>query len=277
MEYYELNIQMSPCSEELQERMSGLLHLHEPEGLLETDDGWTAYFSGRKNDKDLIINDIRERWDKGKLEFSWNGIPWKNWNSEWEKNFKQVRIAGKCMVRAPFHEKEEGFTYDIVISPKMSFGTGHHATTALMMELLLETDIRGSRLLDMGAGTGILSILGSMLGAKEITSIDNDPIAYENCKENLQANGVSNAEVIEGGEEIIPSLTYDIILANINRNILLEQMDTYSNRLARKGKLILSGFLKGDDEIIEKKAGELGLRTIKKLERSDWTAMVFAF
>lgn len=197
-----------------------------------------------------------------------------NWNEEWEKNFEPIEVQGKVSVRAPFHEGEE-LEYNIVIEPKMSFGTGHHETTHLMIEHLLEIDLKGKSVLDMGCGTGILAIFAEMRGASEVEAIDIDPWCYENSVENVARNGCQRIKVFEGDASLLKMQKFDVIIANINRNILLSDMSKYVGCLNSRGLLLLSGFYLEDVEKIGQKAEELGLELENEKERNRWVGLKY--
>ena len=201
-------------------------------------------------------------------------IEQQNWNAEWEKNFEPIEVDGKCVVRASFHAKKD-VEFDIVIEPKMSFGTGHHETTHQMIAQLLTMDVSGKRVLDMGCGTGILAILACMKGACSITGIDIDEWAYENTLENIRKNKCSQIIVKQGGAELLRNSSYDIILANINRNILLNDMEAYTNTMSTRSKIALSGFYTSDVSYIDTKARTLGLRLLRQSEKNNWAALVY--
>jgi ribosomal protein L11 methyltransferase len=199
----------------------------------------------------------------------------KNWNEAWESNFEPVLIDGRCLVRAPFHEAAEGVEYDLCIMPKMSFGTAHHETTSQVISMLMDIDVKGKRVLDMGSGTGVLAILASKMGAGEIFAIDNDEWAYENAKENTEKNNTPNVNVILGDSGSIPAGSFDIILANINRNILLEQMSCYSASMNPGSILVLSGFYEEDLDVISKRAAETGLHLLSTGTKNRWMVAKF--
>lgn len=198
-----------------------------------------------------------------------------NWNAVWESNFQPVVIAGRCLVRAPFHPPQPEIPMEIVIEPKMSFGTAHHETTALMMELMFAEALAGKAILDMGCGTGILAILASLLGAGRVDAIDNDEWAFANARENTGLNGCGNITVIKGDAGSLGGQSYDIILANINRNILLDDMSVYASVLADGGVLLLSGFYGHDLEILIREAEKLKLNIDRYLSRNSWVAARF--
>lgn len=204
-----------------------------------------------------------------------------NWNALWESNFEPIEIGTQCYIRAPFHPQRGGFTHEIVVMPKMSFGTGHHATTHLMVEQMLSLTAGGQGFdglsgLDMGSGTGILSILAAQLGAVVVDAVDIDEWAYENCVENIQINNVQSVVCpVLGDVRAIGSRRYDFILANINRNILLSDMEAYCESLRAGGVLLVSGILELDIPAIEIHAATLGLTLIGRRTREGWAQLTF--
>ncbi|MFD1167313.1 50S ribosomal protein L11 methyltransferase [Sphingobacterium daejeonense] len=200
----------------------------------------------------------------------------KNWNQVWESNFSPILVDDQCYVRATFHEDKPEYPYQIIIDPKMSFGTGHHQTTSMMLSFILENNFEGKRVLDMGCGTGILAILASKRGAKDILAVDFDPICVESVNENKELNQVSNIEANLGSKEVIVGLRFDVVLANINRNILLDQFDVYASDLPDAGELYISGFYDGEDlEILREKAETLGFQFVEKKVLDTWCAAKF--
>ena len=198
----------------------------------------------------------------------------KNWNSVWESDYKYVEINDICVVRAPFHKLNKKYDYEIVISPKMSFGTGHHETTQLMMTSMMMFDFSDKLVLDVGSGTGVLSILSSLMGAKYVFSIDTDENAVINCDENKLNNGCLNIYTFCTDVFGLDNKVYDIILANLNRNIILNESHYYIKKLKQSGLLILSGFLKNDmDSII--KPFTKNLKLIYKKNKNEWQCLVF--
>ena len=199
-----------------------------------------------------------------------------NWNAIWESNYPSVTIAGKCHVRAPFHEKNETVDFDILIHPKMAFGTAHHETTSLMITFLLEEDCDGKRVLDMGCGTGVLAILASMKGALQVDAIDNDKWSYNNTLENAGLNNCENINIKLGDADLLGNEDlYDIILANINKNILLKDIHRYAKVLKKGGRLFLSGFYTEDLKDISREAEKNGLKFVRKQTQNNWVAAVF--
>ena len=197
-----------------------------------------------------------------------------NWNEEWEKNFEAIEVDGICHVRAPFHPKTDA-KFDIVIEPKMSFGTGHHETTHMMIQHLLETEVSGKKTLDMGCGTAILAILVEMKGAQPIDAIDIDNWCYLNSIENAARNNCNHITVYEGDADLLKGKKYDLIIANINRNILLNDMQTYVDCLNKDGILLLSGFYTEDIPFIDSSCIEKGLTYVKKFERNNWVSLKY--
>jgi ribosomal protein L11 methyltransferase len=198
-----------------------------------------------------------------------------NWNAVWESNYKPVLIAGKCFVRAPFHEPNPAAALDIVLRPKMAFGTAHHETTALMVEALLNSDVQGKSVLDMGCGTAVLAIVAAKMGAKKITAIDNDAWAYNNAVENNALNNVSEIEVILGDAGTLGDASFDLILANINKNILLNDMAAYADVLNSDGQIFFSGFYEEDLEDIRTAANQKGLIFVKHHANNNWVIAIF--
>lgn len=197
-----------------------------------------------------------------------------NWNEEWEKNFEAIDVDGTCHVRAPFHPKTNA-EFDIIIEPKMSFGTGHHETTHMMIQHLLDMDVTGMKTLDMGCGTAILAILAEMKGAKPIDAIDIDNWCYLNSIENAERNNCKNITVYEGDAALLKNKKYDLIIANINRNILLNDMQSYVDCLTPKGTILFSGFYEEDIPFIDASCIEKGLTFVKKIERNNWVSLKY--
>ncbi len=244
------------------------------ESFVETEDGITAYIQ-KDEFTEGFLEDIQIlSSDEFIISYTSKEIEQVNWNSEWEKNFNPIIVADKCSVRAPFHQKPDT-EYDIVIEPKMSFGTGHHATTHMMLQHILKNEWVGKRVLDMGCGTGVLAILAEMKGATALDAIDIDNWCYLNTLENVDRNNCTHINVYEGTAEMLKDQQYDVVIANINRNILLEDVPTYSNCLVSGGKMFLSGFYTEDVPAIEKVCKENGLIFEEKLVEDNWTAASF--
>lgn len=198
-----------------------------------------------------------------------------NWNQQWESNFEPVDVKGKCYIRAPFHAAVSNYEYQVVIEPKMSFGTGHHETTTLMVEWMLETSFEEKSVLDMGCGTGILAILASMMGANKVMAIDNYPFAWENTIENIEKNNTPNVKAQLGDATLLGMENYDIILANITKNVLKEDMKTFAQVLNPKGLLFISGFFAEDMDELVSIASALGLKASGHKQNREWAAVKF--
>lgn len=244
------------------------------ESFVENEDGITAYIPKEEYDGEAMAGIHILQSNEFDISFTQTEIEQVNWNVEWEKNFHPIIVNEKCGVRAPFHPRPD-VTYDIVIEPKMSFGTGHHATTHMMIEFLLDQDFNGKKVLDMGCGTGVLAIVAEKRGASKIDAIDIDNWCYQNTQENVERNDCSRIEAFEGGAELLEGREYDVIIANINRNILLEDMQSYNTSLRAGGELYLSGFYSKDIPAIRKECERFGLEYQDFKEREDWVALKF--
>jgi ribosomal protein L11 methyltransferase len=234
-----------------------------------------AYIPSESYDNEKIESIHILHTAENKISFTKKEIKEQNWNEVWESNFQPVTIGNDVYVRAPFHKKAEGVKYEIVIEPKMSFGTAHHDTTSLMIEQMLDEKIEGKSVLDMGCGTGILSILAEILGASDIVAIDNDEWAYNNALENRRKNKCKKIDVRLGDAGALKDEMFDVILANINRNILLEDMKVYSKHLNDNGILLLSGFLIEDVEVLKDEAKKSGLVFSSMMMKDEWIALRF--
>ena len=244
------------------------------ESFVETEEGVTAYIQ-KEEWQDNILDDIHVlNSDEFEISYTHEDIEQTNWNEEWEKNFKPIVVDATCSVRAPFHKKPNT-QYDIVIEPKMSFGTGHHETTHMMIQHILSNDVAGKSVLDMGCGTGVLAILAEMKGAKPIDAIDIDNWCYLNSLENVERNNCSEISVYEGDATLLKEKQYDVIIANINRNILLRDLKIYISCLNSNGILLLSGFYSHDIPVIEQECNLHGLKLKKTLQRNNWVSLKF--
>ena len=252
------------------------------ESFTETETGVIAYIQkhqafpeGKRVDFGVLLADIQILKSKEfQITYTAEEITPVNWNEEWEKHFDPIEVDGRCAVRAPFHKKTE-VPYDIVIAPKMSFGTGHHETTHMMIKHLLKLDIKGKKTLDMGCGTGVLAILAEMRGAAPIDAIDIDHWSFVNSEENITRNGCKHITVYEGDVQILEKKHYDVIIANINRNILMEDIPTYAGCLRDGGLLLLSGFYTEDVPLISEVANRHSLYFVSNYERNNWVACRF--
>jgi ribosomal protein L11 methyltransferase len=244
------------------------------ESFIETEFGVTAYVQKTLWNENILDDIYILNSPEFTISFAIEEIAQVNWNEEWEKNFEPIDVDGICHVRAPFHPKTDA-EFDIIIEPKMSFGTGHHETTHMMIQQLLNNDLTNKKTLDMGCGTAILAILAEMKGAKPIDAIDIDEWCYLNSIENAERNNCKEISVYEGDASLLADKKYDVIIANINRNILLNDMATYVSCLNQKGLLFLSGFYQEDISAIDACCIELGLKLEKRLERNNWVSLKY--
>ena len=221
----------------------------------------------QKNDTIDIILSLSQQT---KINYSFKDIEKKNWNANWEQSFSPVKINSHCIIRADFHKEDKNIKHEIIITPKMSFGTGHHETTFLMLNEIFNINVSKLNILDMGSGTGVLSILSSKLGAKTILAIDIDEWAYENSIENSLLNNTNNIKFLKGDISLIENKTFDCILANINRNIILRDLVKYYKLLINGGKLLISGFLVEDFDLVYKKINKIGFKLINKKNKNKW-------
>lgn len=244
------------------------------ESFIETENGLSAYIQ-----KDLWKDNVLEniyilKNPEFTISHTIENIEQVNWNEEWEKNFSPIDVDGKCYVRAPFHEKSNA-EFEIVIEPKMSFGTGHHETTHMIIQHLLDTDVRDKKTLDMGCGTAILAILAEMKGAKPIDAIDIDNWCYLNSIENAERNNCKEITVYEGDATLLEGKNYDVIIANINRNILLNDMQAYIDCLNDNGIIFFSGFYTEDFDAINESCTSKGLTFEKEIVRNNWMSLKY--
>lgn len=245
------------------------------DSFLETEKGFEAYVESEKYDNS-IIQAIRKKYDRVQpLIFFQDRVQKKNWNEEWEKNLQPIVVDDKCLIRAEFHQVPQRYQYEIVITPKMSFGTGHHQTTYLMVRNQMEMNFNGKRVMDAGCGTGILSIMASKLGAAEVDAFDIDEWSILNATENIATNQCRNIRIRQGKvTDLSWTRPLDIILANINKNILMDEMKHYSSLLAKKGMLLLSGFYASDIADLTRETSRFGLAEVRRDERETWAALL---
>ncbi len=276
MNYYELLFTTIPTEDYQQDLLINTLGEIGFDTFEELDFGFKAYIPTINFDREKLDEELSLYQDMFPICYEITLIPQKNWNEVWESNFEPISISDKIFVRATFHQPKPEFPFEIVIDPKMAFGTGHHQTTSMMLELMLENDFADKKVLDMGCGTGILAIMASKLGASVITAIDYDQICYASTIENAQLNHIDNITALCGSKETIPNEQFDIILANINRNILLDQVERYNEALKAGGQVYFSGFYETPDlDIITAEAGKHNLKYISHKKNKDWVAAKF--
>ena len=244
------------------------------ESFIENEKGVVAYIQEKDWNEDIL--DVIQILNSNEFAITYEKevIEQTNWNKEWEKNFNPIQVDDLVSIRAPFHENPN-LQYDIIIEPKMSFGTGHHETTHMMIQHLVDLDLNNKKVLDMGCGTGILAIFAEMKGAIAIDAIDIDSWCYENSIENCERNHCSLINVYEGDVSLLKNKKYDLIIANINRNILLKDIQIYSSCLNDKGILLLSGFYKEDVPIIDAETSKFKLNLEKTIVRNNWAALKY--
>ncbi len=244
------------------------------ESFVESEFGVTAFIQKQLWTESILEEVFVLNSPQFTISYTIEEIDQVNWNEEWEKNFDPIDVDGQCHVRAPFHPKTNA-EYDIIIEPKMSFGTGHHETTHMMIQHVLEIDVTNMKTLDMGCGTAILAILAEMKGAQPIDAIDIDNWCYLNSIENAERNNCNHITVYEGDASLLIDQKYDLIIANINRNILLNDMQSYVACLNKNGVLLLSGFYEEDIPFIDASCTEKGLKFVKKIQRNNWVSLKY--
>lgn len=271
MDYLEFKI---TCVEEFREILIAELAEIGFDSFLETETGIDAYAPESEFDREAFDQLIESYKDAAEITLTEGKMPKVNWNEEWEKNYDPIAVDELVYVRASFHESQPGFQHEIVINPKMSFGTGHHATTFQMLRHQGELDHQGKRVLDVGSGTGILAIMAHLLGASEVEAFDIDDWCVDNGNENFDLNGLGTRMGLGTIREVNPKGPFEIVLANINKNVLLDEMEIYAGLLQPQGYLLLSGFYTQDIEDLEIAAKPLGLNLLKSSQKDNWAALI---
>lgn len=276
MDYYKITINITPFEEWLRDVIIGQLGEIGFDSFLEIEAGAEAFIPVTH----FIESDLEFILDSFSDDFTFSTqkelIKSKNWNEEWEKNyFKPLVIKDECVIRAPFHTDFPKAKFEIIIEPNMAFGTGNHETTSMMVETILETDMTNKNVLDMGCGTGILGILASMKGAKKVTAIDIDEWSFKGATENATLNNISNMVVKQGDAGLLGNEKFDIIFANIHKNVLLSDMPDYFEVLKTGGLLVMSGFYTDDIQDIKTKAENLRLKDSGFKTKNNWVAYAF--
>jgi ribosomal protein L11 methyltransferase len=269
MNYFEVEFQLHPVLPAREVLIAELAELGF-ESFVEMEAGLKAYIQEGDFQPALLESLMASEIEDLQISHTTKLIQDENWNAEWEKNFDPINVEDKCMVRAPFHALEGSFQYDLIIEPKMSFGTGHHDTTYQMIAELMALDVKNKTVLDMGCGTGVLAILAKKMGAQSVLGIDIDDWAYENSIENFERNNCADITCLKGGAELLTGHSFDIILANINRNILLRDIPQYAESLNTGGEIIFSGFYALDVAEIQKLADGLNWELVNRREKNEW-------
>ncbi|MCB0644781.1 MAG: 50S ribosomal protein L11 methyltransferase, partial [Phaeodactylibacter sp.] len=236
--------------------------------------GWHLYLPASAFDEsfEAELKSICSRFD---LTFSQEYLEDKNWNAEWESNFEPVLVGSFCAIRATFHQPIYDTLYEIIVDPKMAFGTGHHETTFMMVQAMEQLPLQGRKVLDYGCGTGVLAILAHKLGAAPITAIDIDPLSVESTEENVQLNETPGLTILEGDLEVVEAADFDCILANINRNVILHALPQLATLCKAGGSLLTSGFLEGDEDLVKEAAAQQNFRPVRTFDRGEWRCIQF--
>lgn len=276
MIYTEIAFTIEPSNPIVNEVLTAMCSEMGCDSFNDSETGMNAYVLEKDFDKAALDAIMETICFEEKITYCINSIAAKNWNEEWEKNyFKPINVDNKCCIHSTFHVDYPETEYEIIIDPKMAFGTGHHATTSQMVSAMLDVDFTGKAVLDMGCGTGVLAMLASMKGATPILAIDIDVWSYDNTLENMRINSIDNIEVKCGDASLLTEGQFDVVLANINRNILLNDMAAYVSRLNDNGLLIMSGFYSEDLQMIKDKAAELGMSYNYHKVKDNWTCVSF--
>lgn len=278
MKYFEVTFTTSPCNETVNDVVSALAGEIGFESFVEWENGVQAYIQQSLFDEEALKSMVAEfPLPDTKIEYTIVEAEDKDWNEEWEKNFFQPIVIGdRCCIHSTFHKDTPQTEYEILINPQMAFGTGHHETTSSIISELLEADLQGKSVLDMGCGTSILAILASMRGAGPITAIDIDDWCVNNSRDNIALNGIDNITVEWGDANLLKGREpFDVIIANINRNILLADMAQYAACMHSGSELYMSGFYVQDIPVIQEKAESLGMEFIHHREKNNWAAVKF--
>ncbi len=260
-DYYSVRFDAKPCSEDITDVLAACLADAGYESFVPDEAGVTAYVKAEDYGPEAVEAIIADFPFSTSIAWKAELVPGRDWNQEWEKNYFQPIVVGdECVIHSSFHHDVPKAKYDIVIDPKMAFGTGHHATTSLMLRRLLKADLKGATVIDMGTGTGILAILAAMRGAYNVAGIEIDGFAYENAIENAKLNGHEEIRLINGDASALVALEpADLLIANINRNVILADIDKYAAALKPGGTMLLSGFYEQDANMLREAAGNAGL------------------
>ena len=278
MKYIEVTCTILPYSEAANDVLSALLGEIGFESFVACEEGQKAYIQAATLDEESVKEVIKTfPLPDVAITYTMQEVEEKNWNEEWEKNYFQPIVIGeRCVIHSTFHKDTPKADYEILINPQMAFGTGHHETTSSIIQQLLDADLVGKRVLDMGCGTSILAILARMRGASDVVAIDIDDWCVNNSRDNIALNNLTNITVLWGDAALLEKEEpFDVVIANINRNILLADMDKYAARMHSGSKLFMSGFYVEDIPAIREKAESLGVEFIHHREKNNWTAVKF--
>lgn len=274
MNFIQVNFSFEPFEEFMADILAAELAEIGFDSFVPGENGMQAFIPENKFDESSLKQLIADYPIEVAVSYEIITVASKNWNEEWEKHyFEPIVIGDECVIHSSFHKNVPEARYDIIIDPKMAFGTGHHETTSLVIGEILKMDLTNKKVLDMGCGTAVLAILAAMRGATELLAIDIDNWCTENSLENIALNNVSGIEVKLGGAELLEGLHFDIILANINRNILLADIEKYAACLTTGGELYMSGFYKADIPVIEAELNRNGLELIDFKEKNNWVVV----
>lgn len=276
MKYFEVTFSANPCNETITDILSALTAEIGFESFVECEGGMQAYVQQSLFDEEALKNIIADfPIPDTEITYTITEPEDKDWNEEWEKNFFQpIVIEDRCVIHSTFHKDYPKAEYDIVINPQMAFGTGHHETTSSILGELLDADLKGKSVLDMGCGTSILAILASMRGADPVTAIDIDDWCVNNSRDNIALNNINNITVELGDASLLEGRKpFDVIIANINRNILLNDMTAYTACMHKGSEIYMSGFYVQDIDAIRSKGESLGLKFVHYREKNNWAAV----
>ena len=276
MEYSEFACDLQCLSDETKDLLTAFLAEVGFESFIEENDMFKAYVQTENIDKQALQETIEcAKPLIGEINYTIQNIPSQNWNKEWESTFESAEISNDIIVRIPSYTPQKTYKYEILIEPKMSFGSGTHETTSLIMQTMQQYDFNNKTVADCGCGTGILGIFASILGAKSVFAFDYDSCCVENTKTNMQLNCIGNISIELGKLDLLSNKTFNVVLANINKNILIENMEYLSHSVEHKGTLLLSGFYLEDVADVQKSAEEHGLKFVESKSKNNWTLTIF--
>ncbi len=271
--YFEFQIR---CNEDIREQLIAELADEDYEGFVETDSGFSAYIQSSRFKRE-VFEQVLVKYGIDPNAVAQSHIDQQNWNAQWEAGYEPIIIDDNVIVKAPFHKIEKAYPYELLIQPKNTFGTGHHETTQLMLRLMLQENLRNKRVFDYGSGTGVLAIMAAKMEAQSVYAIDIDDWSAENIFENTQLNEVDNIEFEQGDLNVVKPQQFDVILANINKNILLFSFDQLSRLTIPGGILLISGFYESDLEDLKQPAAQVGYTLMQHIVLNNWCAASFAF